>query len=114
VENVMRPTLLAYIEGTYQLKDGTTVSGQSAFDRLVKEDKDIVALIEKYRPSYLRYLDKARGVKEYINWSNASFANNLAGFLREHGVEVTPAGYDYLFRTCERFRRRIYDARGQP
>jgi len=108
VEMVMRPMLLSYIEGTYQLKDGTTVSGQSAFDRLVREDKDIVALIERYRPSYLRYLDKARGVKEYINWSNDRFADNLTWFLQEHGIRVTEEGYRYLWRTCDRFRRRIY------
>ena len=74
----------------------------------MKEDKDIVKLIDYYRPSYLRYIDKAKSVKNYIEWDNSRFANNLTDFLREHDIEVTPDGYDYVFRTCERFRRRIY------
>ena len=108
VEKVMRPTLLNYIQGTYHLKDGSVVHGQSAFDRMVSEDKDIVALIEMYRPSYMRYLDQARKVRDFVKWDSERFADNLAGFLGEHGIEVTPRGRAYLVRTCERFRKRIY------
>ena len=108
VTNVMQPVLLRYIEGTYHLRDGTTVHGQSAFDRLVKEDKDLLVLIEKYKPSYLMHIDKARRVRKYILWNNDGFAVQMADYLEKHGIEVTREGYAYLWRTVERFRRRIY------
>jgi hypothetical protein len=108
IDNAMRPLLLQYIDQPVHLKDGTTVQGQSAFDRMVAEDKDVLALIEKYRPSYLFYLEKAKKLRQYIQWDNRRFATNLAAFLQEHGIDVGAEGYGYLERTVERFRRRIY------
>lgn len=108
IENVMRPTLLQFIMAPVKLKDGTTVQGQSSFDRMVREDKDVLALIEKYRPSYLFYLDKARKNREYIAWDSERFTASLSDFLEESGILVGPAGRAYLRRTIERFRQRIY------
>lgn len=108
VERAMRPILMRYINGTFKMSTGETLQGQSAFDRLVREDKDVLALIEKYRPSYMFYLDKARGVKDYILWDSGAFASNLMAYLVEQGIRVDDDGYDYLVRTCDRFRDRIY------
>ena len=108
VVNFMRPTLLHYIETPVALKDGTTVQGQSSFDRMVGEDRDILAMIEKYRPSYLWYLDRARKVRQYIRWSNERFVDVLVPFLEDHNVSVDERGRAYLLRTTDRIRRRVY------
>lgn len=108
VDNAMRPMLLHYIATPVHLRDGTTVEGQSAFDRMVKEDKDVLALVERYRPSMLWYLRRAQKVKEYLNWDSNRFAGSLADFLEENGVRVDSRGMAYLVRTCDRFKSRIY------
>ena len=108
VVNFMQPTLLHYIETPVALKDGTTVRGQSSFDRMVKEDRDVLAMIEKYRPSYLWYLDRAKRIRQYIRWSNERFVDALVPFLDEHDVSVDERGRAYLLRTTDRIRRRIY------
>ena len=108
VVNFMRPTLLHYIETPVALKDGTTVQGQSSFDRMVGEDRDILAMIEKYRPSYLWYLDRARKVRQYIRWSNERFVDVLVPFLEDHNVSVDERGRAYLLRTTDRIGRRVY------
>jgi len=108
VERAMRPIMLKYIDGSFRMSTGEVLHGQSAFDRIVREDKDILVLIEKYRPSYLFYLDKARGVKRYINWDSVEFASNLQAYLAENGIRVDREGYEYLVRTVDRFRDRIY------
>ena len=108
VVNFMRPTLRHYIETPVALKDGPTVQGQSAFDRMGGEDRDSLAMIEKYRPSYLWYLDRARRIRRYIRWSNERFVDVLVPFLEEHEVSVDERGRAYLLRTTDRIRRRIY------
>ena len=108
VVNFMQPTLLHYILTPVRLKDGTTVQGQSAFERMIREDKDVLALVEKYRPSYLWYLDRAKKVRQYVQWDNSRFVDLMDVYLAEHGVETGAAGRAYLWRTIERFRRRIY------
>ena len=108
VVNFMRPTLLHYVETPVTLKDGTTVQGQSSFDRMVEEDRDVLAMIEKYRPSYLWYLDRARRIRQYIRWSNERFVDVLVPFLEEHDVSIDKRGRAYLLRTTERIRWRIY------
>ena len=108
VIGVMQPMLLQYIEAPIKLKDGTTVQGQSSFDRLVREDKDIVAMIEHYRPSYNRYINQARRFRDYIDWNSRRFAVQLAVFLDENGIVVTQEGDAFIYRTVERFRRKIY------
>ena len=110
VVDFMRPTLLHYIETPVTLKDGTTIEGQSSFDRMVEEDKDLLALIEKYRPSYLWYLDRATKIRQYIRWDNERFVDLLAPFLEENGVRVDGNGRGYLLRTSEGVRRRIYSS----
>ena len=64
VVNFMQPTLLHNIETPVALKDGTTVQGQSSFDRMVQEDRDVLAMIDKYLPSYLWYLDWAKRIRQ--------------------------------------------------
>ncbi|MGI0080509.1 MAG: hypothetical protein ACRECH_12905 [Nitrososphaerales archaeon] len=108
-ENVIRPTLAEYVAGSYHLKDGTVLKGQAAFDRMVSEDKDVMAMIEQYRPSLLSYLNKARSKRNYINWDNHRFAENLAAFLEEKGISVDERSFSWLVRTCDRVRARIYD-----
>ena len=108
VVNFMQPTILHYITTPMKLKDGTTVQGQSAFDRMAREDKDVLALVEKYRPSYLWYLDRARRIRKYVQWDNDRFVGLLSDYLGNNGVSVDQAGQAYLWRTVERFRRRIY------
>jgi len=100
LDNAMRPTIGQYIEKF----------GQKGFERIVNEDRDLLILIEKYRPSYLFYLNRARKLRRYIKWSNSSFALNLKAYLEEKGIKVNEGGYDYLLRTCERFRRRIFES----
>jgi hypothetical protein len=34
----------------------------------------------------------------------------LRSYLQEKGIDVNGEGYDYLLRTCERFRRRIFES----
>jgi hypothetical protein len=97
VDNAMRPIVGQYIEKF----------GQKGFNRLVAEDKDLLIMIEKYRPSYLFYLNRARKLRRYIKWNNLVFADDLRAYLQEQGISVDSSGYDYLQRTCERFRKRI-------
>jgi hypothetical protein len=99
IDNAMRPIVGQYIEKF----------GQSGFERLVNEDRDLLVLIEKYRPSYLFYLNRAKKLRRYIKWSNSAFTENLRSYLQEKGIDVNGEGYDYLLRTCERFRRRIFE-----
>jgi hypothetical protein len=97
IDNAMRPIVGQYIEKF----------GQKGFDKLVAEDKDLLVVIEKYRPSYLFYLNRARKLRRYIKWNNLAFADDLRAYLQEQGISVDSRGYDYLLRTCERFRKRI-------
>jgi hypothetical protein len=99
IDNAMRPIVGQYIEKF----------GQKGFERLVSEDRDLLILIEKYRPSYLFYLNRAKKLRRYIKWSNATFAENLREYLQEQEIIVNDEGYNYLLRTCERFRRRIFE-----
>jgi hypothetical protein len=108
IEKGIRSEVLDYVNKPMHLRDGTTVQGQSAFERLVKEDKDIYALIERYRPSKLWYVRRARSIKDYISWDSRGFAAMIAPFLEESGISVDRAGFDYLVRTCDRFRAKIY------
>jgi hypothetical protein len=99
IDNAMRPIVGQYIEKF----------GQKGFERLVSEDRDLLVLIEKYRPSYLFYLNRAKKLRRYIKWSNSAFAENLRAYLQEQEINVGDEGYNYLLRTCERFRSRIFD-----
>lgn len=99
IDNAMRPIVGQYIEKF----------GQKGFERLVKEDRDLLILIEKYRPSYLFYLNRAKKLRRYIKWSNSAFAENLKAYLQEQDIIVNDEGYNYLLRTCECFRRRIFE-----
>lgn len=99
IDNAMRPIVGRYIEKF----------GQQGFEKLVNEDRDLLVLIEKYRPSYLFYLNRARKLRRYIRWNNAAFANNLEVYLEEQRITVSNEGYDYLLRTSERFKRRIFE-----
>jgi hypothetical protein len=99
IDNAMRPIIGQYIQKF----------GQKGFERMVNEDRDVLTLIEKYRPSYLFYLDRAKKLRRYIKWNNAAFAANLMGYLQDQGITVNGEGYGYLLRTCERFRRRIFE-----
>ena len=108
IEKGIRDELLAYIVKPITLKDGTVLQGQSAFDRAVKEDKSIYGLVEKYRPSKLWYVRRARSIKQYIAWDSLAFAAMMASFLQENGVEVDEAGLRYLERECDRWRVKIY------
>jgi hypothetical protein len=99
IDNAMRPVMGKYIQKF----------GQKGFEKLVSEDRDLVILIEKYRPSYLFYLNRAKKLRRYIRWSNSAFAENLRAYLQEQEINVNDEGYDYLLRTCERFRRRIFE-----
>lgn len=99
IDNAMRPIVGQYIEKF----------GQKGFERLVSEDKDLLVLIEKYRPSYLFYLNRTKKLRRYIKWSNSAFAENLKAYLQEQEIIVNDEGYKYLLRTCERFRRRIFE-----
>jgi hypothetical protein len=99
IDNAMRPIVGQYIEKF----------GQKGFERLVSEDRDLLVLIEKYRPSYLFYLNRAKKLRRYIKWSNAAFAENLRSYLQEQEIIVNDEGYNYLLRTCERFRRSIFE-----
>ena len=108
VGNFLQPTLLHYIETPVALKDGSTVQGQSSIDKMVKEDSDVLAMIEKYRPSYMWYLDRAKRIRQYIRWSDGRFVDILVPFLEEHDVSVDEMGRAYLLRTTDRIRRRIY------
>jgi hypothetical protein len=69
----MRPIVGQYIEKF----------GQKGFERLVKEDRDLLVLIEKYRPSYLFYLNRAKKLRRYIKWSNSAFAENISARTRD-------------------------------
>ncbi len=100
IDNAMRPTVGQYIEKF----------GQNGFDRLVSQDRDLLVLIEKYRPSYLFYLNRARKLRRYIRWNNEAFAINLRTYLEEAGISVDRPGYAYLLRTCERFRKQIFES----
>ena len=98
-----------YVARPLTLRDGTTVQGQSAFDRIVREDKDVYGLIERYRPSKLKYVRAGRKIREFIAWDSAEFARIIAAYLEEeHGLRVGGAGLAYLERTCDRFKSRIY------
>ncbi len=99
IDNAMRPIVGQYIEKF----------GQKGFERLVSEDRDLLVLIEKYRPSYLFYLNRAKRLCRYIKWSNPAFAGNLRAYLEERQIIVNEEGYNYLLRTCERFRRKIFE-----
>ncbi len=99
IDNAMRPIVGQYIEKF----------GQKGFERLVNEDRDLLVLIEKYRPSYLFYLNRARRLRRYIKWSNTAFAENLRAYLQEKKINVDDDGFNYLLITCERFRRRIFE-----
>ena len=66
-------------------------------------------LIEKYRPSYLFYLERAKKLRRYIRWNNVTLAENLKEYLDEKGIEVDEKGHSYLEKTCERFQKRIFD-----
>jgi hypothetical protein len=99
IDNAMRPVMGQYIQKFRQ----------KGFEKLVSEDRDLVILIEKYRPSYLFYLNRAKKLRRYIRWSNSAFAENLRAYLQEQEINVNDEGYDYLLRTCERFRRRIFE-----
>jgi hypothetical protein len=99
IDNAMRPVMGKYIQKF----------GQKGFEKLVSEDRDLVILIEKYRPSYLFYLNRAKKLRRYIRWSNSAFAENLRAYLQEQEISVNEEGYNYLLRTCERFRRRIFE-----
>jgi len=99
IDNAMRPVIGQYIQKF----------GQDGFERIVNEDRDLLILIEKYRPSYLFYLNRAKKLRRYIRWNNAAFAENLRAYLNEKGIIVDSSGFAYLLRTCERFRKRIFD-----
>jgi hypothetical protein len=99
IDNAMRPIVGQYIEKF----------GQKGFERLVNEDRDLLILIEKYRPSYLFYLNRAKKLRRYIRWNNVTFADNLRAYLEQQRITVSNEGYDYLVRTCERFKRRIFE-----
>jgi hypothetical protein len=99
IDNAVRPIIGQYIQKF----------GQKGFERMINEDRDLLTLIEKYRPSYLFYLDRAKKLRRYIKWNNAAFAANLKGYLQDQGITVNRGGYGYLLRTCERFRRRIFE-----
>lgn len=98
VENVMRPTMANYI-----LK-----YGQKGFDKAVSQDKDMLSMIRKYRPSYLWYVRRARSVKRYIKWNPDLFVENLAAFLGEHDIYVNDKAREWLARNVESFRKEIY------
>ena len=100
IDNAMRPTVGQYIEKF----------GQNGFNRLVSEDRDLLILIEKYRPSYLFYLNRAKRLRRYIRWNNVAFADNLRAYLEVRRVSVDERGYSYLLKTCERFRKRIFES----
>ena len=108
IEKGIRDELMGYIVKPVRLRDGTTVQGQTAFDRVVREDKNVYALVEKYRPSKLWYVRRARSIKQYIAWSNDDFADMMADFLREQGLVVDEEGHAYLLRELERWRVKIY------
>jgi hypothetical protein len=99
IDNAMRPIVGQYIEKF----------GQKGFERLVNEDRDLLLLIEEYRPSYLFYLNRAKKLRRYIRWNNSAFAENLRAYLQEQEISVNDEGYNYLIRTCERFRSRIFE-----
>ena len=99
IDNAMRPVVGQYIKKFVQ----------KGFERLVNEDRDLLCLIEKYRPSYLFYLNRAKKLRRYIRWNNSAFAENLRAYLQEQDSDVSDEGYNYLLRTCERFRRRIFE-----
>ena len=98
VDNAMRPIVGQYIQKF----------GQKGFNRLANEDRDLVGLIEKYRPSYIFYLNRAKKLRRYIKWNNMEFADNLRAYLQDQGISVDKSGYAYLLRTCERFRKQIF------
>jgi hypothetical protein len=100
VERTIRPTLANYI----------AVYGQEGFDRMVREDRDVFEMIEKYRPSYLRYFKQGRKFRDYIRWDSARLSRDLELFVTEKGITVSPAASRYLFRVCEEFRRRLYES----
>jgi len=103
--------ILEYASRPVRLRDGTTVQGQSGFDRLVDEDKNVYAVIERYRPSKLWYVRRARSIRDYIAWSSPEFARIIAAFLEENGIVVGERGLAYLERECDRWREVIYARR---
>jgi hypothetical protein len=87
IDNAMRPIVGQYIEKF----------GQKGFERLVKEDRDLLILIEKYRPSYLFYLNRAKKLRRYIKWSSSALAENLRAYLQEQEIIVNDEGYKTTF-----------------
>jgi hypothetical protein len=108
VFGVLAPNLLHYINSSITTRDGEVLSSQQAFDRAVKEDKDILLLIERYRPSYIAYINRAKRIRNYIKWDSAYFTSLLVNYLQENGIQINEEGRNYIYRTVERFRNRIY------
>jgi len=108
VFQVLAPQLLSYINSTIVTRDGEQLSSQQAFERAIKEDKDLLLLIEKYKPSYLYYINKAKRIRRFIKWDSKRFTILLANYLRENGIYVSEEGMNYIYRTVERFRQKIY------
>src|SRR5579875_4145487 len=99
VFQVLAPQLLSYINSTIVTRDGEQLSSQQAFERAIKEDKDLLLLIEKYKPSYLYYINKAKRIRRFIKWDSKCFTILLANYLRENGIYVSEEGMNYIYRT---------------
>src|SRR5579875_1939302 len=100
VFQVLAPQLLSYINSTIVTRDGEQLSSQQAFERAIKEDKDLLLLIEKYKPSYLYYINKAKRIRRFIKWDSKRFTILLANYLRENGIYVSRSEERRVGKEC--------------
>ena len=63
--------------------------GKNGLNRFVCEGRDLLVLMEKYTPSLLFYLNRARNLARYIKWNNCIFVDNLA-HLEKKGFAPDP------------------------
>lgn len=90
------------------LHDCVSKFGQEGLDRAVREDRNLVGMMYKYRPSYLRYVHQARRIRSFVTWDDQRFAGELQAYLEDQGLHVDPAAYEWLVRTVRRFHDEIY------
>lgn len=108
-KKVLVPILYKYMTEPIQLKDGRVVQGKEALDEAIRQNKDLVQLMLKYRPEYMKYINVVKGSRDYIQWDTDEFLRMLVSYMKRNGIELDEREKGYVREQIENFRRLIYE-----
>jgi Lhr-like helicase len=100
---IVAPMIARYLTEEIHLADGRVLSGQSAFDYAVENDKDLVALMKKYHPEYMEYVERARRALRDMDVDVDDALGLLLPYIRKRGIRVDERGEEYLRRQVGKF-----------